>query len=193
MARDGQLIALISWNSFIFSSYISWSAQSGRPTIFLTKISYDFSHLAVRTTCIIHLAFVDLIRIFFLNCESMQFSLFHLLLLPWPKIQNHFSDWSTRKSQMFALLGLLDLWRWDRYADPKDRYLSTNLRCATSQKSEDLIDNAAESCNQSCASQFTKVLCKFVTLILQVLNYFRFRPITQTSSIQLTQIYILRN
>jgi len=51
--------------------------------------------------------------------QAVFFSFFFLLLL----------------HLLFLLLGLLDLWRWDRHGVPKRRYGTTVLRCVKSQNS----------------------------------------------------------
>jgi hypothetical protein len=43
--------------------------------------------------------------------------------------------------------GLLDAWRWDLCVVPKRRLRTTYLRCVTSQKSQNLIYTASETCN----------------------------------------------
>jgi hypothetical protein len=56
-------------------------------------------------------------------------------------------------------IGLLDRSKWDRYVDPKRRYVITALRCVTPQKSTGLIYIAAEVWNHpNCSS----LLCSSV-------------------------------
>jgi hypothetical protein len=44
---------------------------------------------------------------------------------------------------------LLYPWRWDWQAVPKHRYLTTNQRCVTSQKSKDLVYTVVEAWNHA--------------------------------------------
>jgi len=44
------------------------------------------------------------------------------------------------------ILAVSDRWRWNGYVVPRGE-INTNLRCVTSQKSEDLIYNVAEDWN----------------------------------------------
>ena len=70
-----------------------------------------------------------------LTSIHISFSNYSVLLLIYFSILLHLRlhNWICFNSK---LLALVDIWRHGRYFVPKRRYLTTNLRCETSQKSE---------------------------------------------------------